>query len=183
MHGKHGQKIQTERMEQRAKHLAALKTKLNLTAQQEAAWNAFSTSRKGPMHTMGGRQARQAEFAKLTTPQIWTKCWKCPTNVASTWLNAPRRSRLFMRNSRLRSKPCLMLKRSSRVMAAAVITKNPEPSRCNLKNAGGFRSRFFSSVVSPRHLISPVAAPTRGGLRPNCTLMERFARRIASASF
>lgn len=69
MHGKHGQKNQAERMEQRAKHLAALKAKLNLTAQQEAEWNAFTASRKGPMHPMGDRQARQAEFAKLTTPQ------------------------------------------------------------------------------------------------------------------
>lgn len=73
MHGKHGQKNQAERMEQRAKHLAVLKAKLNLTAQQEAAWNAFTASRKGPMHTMGDRQARQAEFAKLTTPQRMDK--------------------------------------------------------------------------------------------------------------
>lgn len=73
MHGKHGQKNQAERMEQRAKHLAALKTKLNLTAQQEAAWNAFTASRKGPMHIMGDRQAMRAEFAKLTTPQRMDK--------------------------------------------------------------------------------------------------------------
>lgn len=73
MHGMHGQKNQAERMEQRAKHLAGLKAKLNLTAQQDTAWNAFTATRQGPMRPMGDRQAMQAEFAKMTTPQRMDK--------------------------------------------------------------------------------------------------------------
>lgn len=69
MHGKHGHKNQAERMEQRAKHLAALKAKLNLTAQQETSWNAFTASRQGPMRSMADRQAMRAEMANMTTPQ------------------------------------------------------------------------------------------------------------------
>ena len=69
MHGKHGQKTQAERMEQRAKHLAALKAKLNLTVQQEAAWDAFTASRQGQMPSMADRQAIRAEMANMTTPQ------------------------------------------------------------------------------------------------------------------
>lgn len=66
---KHGHKNHAERMEQRAKHLAGLKTKLNLSAQQEAAWDAFTASRQGKMRTMGDRQAMRAEMASMTTPQ------------------------------------------------------------------------------------------------------------------
>ena len=69
MHGKHGHKNQAERMEQRAKHLAALKTKLNLTVQQEAAWDTFTASRQGQMRSMADRQAMRAEMANMTTPQ------------------------------------------------------------------------------------------------------------------
>lgn len=68
MHGKHGHKNQAERMEQRAKHMAALKTKLQLTAQQEAAWNAFTAERQTRMAPSGDRKAMRDEFAKLTTP-------------------------------------------------------------------------------------------------------------------
>lgn len=69
MHGKHGHKNQAERMEQRAKHLTALKAKLNLSAQQEAAWNAFTATRQGPMRSMSDKQAMKAELATMTTPQ------------------------------------------------------------------------------------------------------------------
>lgn len=68
-HGKHIHKNQAERMEQRAKRLAGLKAKLNLTVQQEAAWDTYSATRQGAMHPMGDRQAMKAEFAKMTTPQ------------------------------------------------------------------------------------------------------------------
>ena len=68
-HGKHGHKTQAERMELRAKHRAALKAKLNLTAQQEAAWNTFTASRQGQMRSMADRQAMRAEMASMTTPQ------------------------------------------------------------------------------------------------------------------
>lgn len=69
MQGKHGQKTQAERMEQRAKHLAALKEKLNLTAQQAAAWDAFTSARQGQMPSTADRQAMRAEMASMTTPQ------------------------------------------------------------------------------------------------------------------
>ena len=69
MHGKHGHKNHAQRMEQRAQHLAALKAKLNLTSQQEAAWDAFTASRQGQMRSMADRQAMRAEMASMTTPQ------------------------------------------------------------------------------------------------------------------
>ena len=69
MHGKHGHKNHAQRMEQRAQHLTALKAKLNLTAQQEAAWNAFTASKQGQMRSMADRQAMRAEMASMTTPQ------------------------------------------------------------------------------------------------------------------
>ena len=69
MHGKHGPQNHAQRMEQRAQRLAQLKTKLNLSAQQEPAWNAFTASSQQPMITMEERQAMRAEMATLTTPQ------------------------------------------------------------------------------------------------------------------
>ena len=69
MHGKHGHKNHAQRMEQRAKHLAALKAKLNLTAQQETAWSTFTASRQGQMRSMADRQALRTEMASMTTPQ------------------------------------------------------------------------------------------------------------------
>lgn len=68
-HGQHGQKNHAQRMEQRAQHKAALKAKLKLTAQQEAAWNTFTAERQARMAPGGDRQARREAFAKLTTPQ------------------------------------------------------------------------------------------------------------------
>lgn len=51
----------------RTAHLAALKEKLQLTPQQEAAWKAFAQSR-GP-HQAEKRQAMREEFQKLNTPE------------------------------------------------------------------------------------------------------------------
>jgi Spy/CpxP family protein refolding chaperone len=51
-----------------AKHLAELKTKLKITASQEAAWNAFAEAMKPPTDTMNKRPDR-AEMDKLTTPE------------------------------------------------------------------------------------------------------------------
>jgi len=72
-HGKHGDKNQAQRTEQRAKHLATLKAKLNLSVQQEGAWDAYTATRQEPMRPMGDRQAMKAEFAKLSTPQRMDK--------------------------------------------------------------------------------------------------------------
>ncbi len=58
-----------ERMQaHRAKRMADLKTKLNLTSAQEGAWSSFTAASQPPA---GARPARpdRAEFAKLTTPQ------------------------------------------------------------------------------------------------------------------
>lgn len=54
----------------RAAHLAALKEKLALSAEQEAAWNTFAAaSQPGPRHPGVDRSAMREEFAKLSTPE------------------------------------------------------------------------------------------------------------------
>jgi periplasmic protein CpxP/Spy len=66
-HGhKGGGKHHGNRAEYRAKHLAALKSDLNLTAAQEPAWTAFTTSMQP-----GERTARldRKDMDKLTTPE------------------------------------------------------------------------------------------------------------------
>jgi protein CpxP len=66
---RHGQNADA-RGERRAAHLAALKDKLKLAPEQEAAWNAFASAGQPGMNRMGGdRQAMRAEFAKLSTPE------------------------------------------------------------------------------------------------------------------
>lgn len=58
-----------ERMQaHRAKRMAALKTKLNLTTAQEGAWSSFTASSQPPAGARPPR-ADRAEFVKLTTPQ------------------------------------------------------------------------------------------------------------------
>lgn len=53
----------------RTRHLAALKEKLKLASEQEAAWNAFVEATR-PTSRMGtGREAMRDELAKLDTPQ------------------------------------------------------------------------------------------------------------------
>ena len=51
-----------------AKHLADLKAKLKITANQEAAWNAFAEAMKPPTDMMNKRPDRE-EMEKLTTPE------------------------------------------------------------------------------------------------------------------
>ncbi len=51
-----------------AKHHAALKAKLKLTAEQEGAWTTFTAAMKPPAH-MDQPHMDHAEFAKLTTPE------------------------------------------------------------------------------------------------------------------
>ena len=60
-----------ERMQaHRAQHLADLKEKLKLTPAQESAWSSFTTAQQPPARPDAAqREARRAEFAKLTTPQ------------------------------------------------------------------------------------------------------------------
>lgn len=66
----HGQKFHAEKGERRARHLAALKEKLDIQPEQEAAWNAFAnTVQPQGMHDGKNRKAMKAEFAKLNTPE------------------------------------------------------------------------------------------------------------------
>ena len=70
----HGQKNHAERGEQRAKHMAELKAKLQLTSVQEAAWNTFANASQREMHPMGvDKQTMRGEFEKLNTPQRMDK--------------------------------------------------------------------------------------------------------------
>jgi hypothetical protein len=65
-----GQDLQSSLQERRAQHLAALKERLKLAPEQEAAWNAFAASMQpGMRHAGADRQAMRAEFAKLDTAQ------------------------------------------------------------------------------------------------------------------
>jgi len=65
-HGaKHGDPAKMEQMH--TKHLNDLKAKLKITASQEAAWSAFTTSMKPPADM--GKRPDRAEMEKLTTPE------------------------------------------------------------------------------------------------------------------
>ena len=56
--------------DRRAAHLAELKEKLALTAEQEAAWNTFTESTEPGAHHPGiDRKAMREEFEKLSTPE------------------------------------------------------------------------------------------------------------------
>ena len=54
--------------EMQAKHLAALKAKLQITAAEEPAWTAFTSSMKPPMHDKS-KMMDMAELQKLPTPE------------------------------------------------------------------------------------------------------------------
>jgi Spy/CpxP family protein refolding chaperone len=60
-----------ERMQgQHQRHLQTLKSKLQLSAEQEAAWTAFANAMTPPARAaLADRQAERAELAKLTTPE------------------------------------------------------------------------------------------------------------------
>ncbi|MDP9899690.1 Spy/CpxP family protein refolding chaperone [Variovorax ginsengisoli] len=70
-HKKHDGKWAERMQERRAKHLADLKAKLNLTAAQEPAWTTFTSATQPPARPAPGadRAAARAEFEKMTTPQ------------------------------------------------------------------------------------------------------------------
>lgn len=58
---------QAKMQQRRAERQAALKTKLNITAEQEAAWNAFM-ARTAPSSQVNRHTERQ-DWAKLATPE------------------------------------------------------------------------------------------------------------------
>jgi len=67
---RHGQQDPARWEARRAEHLSALKARLNLAPEQEAAWNTFVSASQPGMHRLGGdRQAKRDEFARLSTPE------------------------------------------------------------------------------------------------------------------
>ena len=62
----HAHKMHAQRAELHAKHLVELKSKLNLSADQESAWQSFEQSMQAPDHKL--RPDRVA-FEKMTTPE------------------------------------------------------------------------------------------------------------------
>ncbi len=67
---RHGQNDPAKWEDRRDEHLAALKGKLKLAPEQEAAWNAFAAASQSGMHRMGGdRVALRGELENLDTPQ------------------------------------------------------------------------------------------------------------------
>ena len=52
-----------------AQHQAALKEKLKITAAQEGAWSAFTSTMQPPADMQNRRMAMRAEMDKLTTPE------------------------------------------------------------------------------------------------------------------
>ena len=62
----HMEKMREHKAERHTQHLAELKSKLNLQAAQEPAWNSFTQSMQHP-----ARMARpdRASFEKMTTPE------------------------------------------------------------------------------------------------------------------
>jgi hypothetical protein len=71
----HGRKDNKDRAEMRqrmaerhAHHMAELKTALQITSEQESAWNTFAAAMQPPA-TPPNLAASRAEFQKLTTPE------------------------------------------------------------------------------------------------------------------
>ena len=62
----HMHKMHVQRMDQHAKHLVELKSKLNLNSSQESAWQTFEQSMQMSDHTP---RSDNAVFEKMTTPE------------------------------------------------------------------------------------------------------------------
>ncbi len=60
---------QAQRAERQARHLAALKTRLQLSPNQEAAWTSFANAMKPQEPLVRDRAAFRAEMEKLSTPE------------------------------------------------------------------------------------------------------------------
>ena len=73
MHGTHGgpdaAAWQAQRAERQASHLASLKTRLQLSPNQEAAWTSFTNAMKPQEPLVRDRAALRAEMEKLSTPE------------------------------------------------------------------------------------------------------------------
>jgi hypothetical protein len=60
------QKMRSQKAERHSQHLTDLKSKLNLQAAQEPAWNSFTQSMQHPARM---DQPERAKFEKMTTPE------------------------------------------------------------------------------------------------------------------
>ncbi len=60
------EKMHANQAVRHAQHLAQLKSKLNLQATQEPAWNSFTQSMQHPAHMA---RPERASFEKMTTPE------------------------------------------------------------------------------------------------------------------
>lgn len=60
------EKMREHKAERHAQHLTGLKSKLNLQAAQEPAWNTFTQSMQHPARTA---RPERASFEKMTTPE------------------------------------------------------------------------------------------------------------------
>lgn len=60
------EKMREHKTERHTRHLTALKSKLNLQAAQEPAWNSFTQSMQ---HPVGMARPERANFEKMTTPE------------------------------------------------------------------------------------------------------------------
>ncbi len=60
------EKMREHKAERHTQHLTELKSKLNLQATQEPAWNSFTQSMQHPARTA---QPERASFEKMTTPE------------------------------------------------------------------------------------------------------------------
>jgi hypothetical protein len=62
----HMEKMREHKAERHTQHLAELKSKLNLQATQEPAWNSFTQSMQHPAQMV---RPERASFEKMTTPE------------------------------------------------------------------------------------------------------------------
>ena len=62
----HMEKMREHKAERHMQHLAELKSKLNLQATQEPAWNSFTQSMQYPAQMV---RPERASFEKMTTPE------------------------------------------------------------------------------------------------------------------
>lgn len=66
---RHAQKADGSWEAKREARMSELKQKLALSAEQEAAWSQFASTRQPGEHMRGDRQALRGEFEKMNTPQ------------------------------------------------------------------------------------------------------------------
>lgn len=89
----HGHKMRMHGAEHRTKHLAELQSKLQLSSQQDSAWQSFAQSMQGPADTT--MRPDRAAFAKMTTPERLDWMQKMQQNHAAHLQKHAEATRLF----------------------------------------------------------------------------------------